>query len=87
MKGQRLQVFDIIDGPGKGGELRLGTFKAQNLAGPRANVVITDEPLPEAVHNELWPRLLGRDGRMYQGFTPTLGTAHRLDYPLGAGGR
>jgi hypothetical protein len=80
MKGQRLQVFDIVDGPGAGGELRLGTFRAQNLAGPRANVVISDEPLPEDVYNELWPRLLGRDGRMYMGFTPTLGTAHRLDY-------
>jgi hypothetical protein len=80
MKGQRLQVFDIVAGPGKGGELRLGTFKASNLAGPRANCVITDEPLPENVYNELWPRLLGRDGRMYQGFTPTLGTAHKVDY-------
>jgi len=80
MKGQRLQVFDIVRGPGAGGELRLGTFKAANLAGPRADVVITDEPLPEAVHNELWPRLLGRNGRMYQGGTPTLGTAARVDY-------
>ena len=80
MKGQRLQVFDIVRGPGAGGELRLGTFKASNLAGPRANVVITDEPLPEAVYNELWPRLLGRDGRMFQGFTPTLGTAAKVDY-------
>ncbi len=80
MKGQRLQVFDIVRGPGAGGELRLGTFKASNLAGPRADVVITDEPLPEAVHDELWPRLLGRNGRMYQAFTPTLGTAARVDY-------
>ena len=80
MKGQRLAVFDIVDGPGKGGELRCGTFDASNLAGPRADVVITDEPLPEGVHNELWPRLLGRNGRMYQTFTPTLGTSQKLDY-------
>ncbi len=49
--GQRLAVFDIIAGPGRGGELRCGTFRAENLAGPRAEVVITDEPLPEDVYN------------------------------------
>lgn len=80
MKGQRLQVFEIVSGPGKGGELRLGTFDAEGLAGPRADVVITDEPLPENVYNELWPRLFGRGGRLYQGFTPTMGTAANLDY-------
>lgn len=80
LKGQRLQVYDVIGGPGKGGQLRVGTFDAKNLAGPRADMVVTDEPLPEDVFNELWPRLLSRDGRMYQTFTPTLGTATRLDY-------
>lgn len=80
IKGQRLAVYDIVGGPGKGGELRLGTFDAENLAGPRADVVISDEPLPERVYNELWPRLLGRNGRMYMGFTPTLGTSTKLDY-------
>lgn len=80
MKGQRLAIFSIVDGPGKGGELRLGTFRARNLAGPRANVVVTDEPMPESVYAELWPRLLGRGGRMVQGFTPTLGTAHDVGY-------
>lgn len=80
LKGQRLQVFDIVSGPAKGGQLRLGTFDAKNLAGPRADMVVTDEPLPEDVYNELWPRLLGRDGRMYITFTPTIGTAHKIDY-------
>ena len=80
IKGQRLNVFDVVGGPGAGGELRCGTFDAENLAGPRADVVITDEPLPEKVHNELWPRLLGRNGRMYESFTPTLGTAHKVEY-------
>lgn len=80
IKGQRIAIFDIMGGPGKGGELWCGTFDAENSAGPRAEVVITDEPLPESVFNELWPRLLGRNGRMYQTFTPTLGTAHKLDY-------
>lgn len=80
VKGQRLAIFDIIGGPGAGGELRLGVFNAENLAGPRADVVITDEPLPENVYQELWPRLLGRNGRMYQTFTPTTGTAEKLDY-------
>jgi hypothetical protein len=80
LKGQRLAVYEVVSGPGAGGELRCGTFKAQNLAGPRADVVVTDEPLPQAVHNELWPRLLGRNGRMVQTFTPTLGTSTKLDY-------
>jgi len=80
VKGQRLAVYDVIGGPGAGGELRLGTFRARNLAGPRADVVITDEPLPADVHGELFSRLLGRNGRMYQSFTPTLGTSEDLDY-------
>jgi len=80
MKGQRMPVFSIVSGPGAGGELRLGTFRARNLAGPRADVVVTDEPLGRTVFGELWPRLLGRSGRMVQGFTPTLGTAHDVGY-------
>jgi hypothetical protein len=80
LKGQKLAVYDIVSGPAKGGEFRLGTFRAENLAGPRADVVVADEPLPENVYNELWPRLLGRDGRMYMGFTVTLGTAGRTRY-------
>jgi len=80
VRGQRLPEYDIIGGPGKGGKLILGIFMAKNLAGPRAEVIISDEPLPEGVHNELWPRLLGRGGRMYVSFTPTLGTAHNLEY-------
>ncbi|RME29389.1 MAG: hypothetical protein D6798_00155 [Deltaproteobacteria bacterium] len=80
LRGQRLAVYDVVRGPGAGGELRLGTFTAENLAGPRADVVISDEPLPEGVYNELWPRLFGRNGRMYIFYTPTLGTAHKLDY-------
>lgn len=80
IKGQRLAVFEVKGGLGKGGELRCGTFRADNLAGPRADVVLSDEPLPEDVHAELLPRLLGRNGRMYTTFTPTLGTAGDVDY-------
>mgnify|MGYP001611458583 CR=1 FL=1 len=80
IQGQRLTVYDVVGGPGVGGVLRCGTFDAENLAGPRADVVITDEPLPEKVHNELWPRLFGRNGRMYEAFTTTLGTAHKVEY-------
>lgn len=83
VKGQRLAVYDCTGNPGgpaKGSQLRLGTFDAQNLAGPRADMVVTDEPLPHDVYAELWPRLLGRDGRMYQTFTPTIGTYADLDY-------
>lgn len=80
VKGQRTRTFEIVDGPGKGGKLILAVFDAKNLAGPRAEVIISDEPLPQGVYNELWPRLLGRGGRLYMGFTVTLGTAHRLDW-------
>ncbi len=82
LKGQRLSVYDIVGGPGKGGKLWCGTFTAgaKNLAGPRATAIATDEPLPETIHNELMPRLLGRKGRMLQTFTVTLGTSHKLEY-------
>ncbi len=43
IKGQRLQVFEVVGGRGKGGELRCGTFRASNLAGPRADLVLSDE--------------------------------------------
>jgi hypothetical protein len=80
IKGQRVKKYDVTGGPGRGGRLILGTFKAKNLAGHRADVIITDEPAPEGVFAELWTRLFARDGRMYQTFTPTLGTAEDLTY-------
>lgn len=82
LRGQRLQVFDIVGGPGKGGQLRCGTFNAGagNLAGPRADLVVTDEPMPEKIYAELLPRLFGRGGRIMVGFTPTLGTADDVGY-------
>jgi hypothetical protein len=82
LKGQRLQVYDIVGGPGAGGELRCGTWSAgaQNLAGPRASYVLCDEPVKESIHNELWPRLFGRGGRMVQTFTVTMSTCDDLGY-------
>lgn len=80
VKGQRMMAFDIVGGKGAGGELRFGIFQARNLAGPRYDVIVSDEPLPQNVHSELWPRLLSRNGRMYVTFTPTLGTAGDIDY-------
>ena len=80
IKGQRMQVYTTAFGPCAGSVLRCGIFRAKNLAGPRADVVLSDEPLPEDVHNELFPRLMGRNGRMYVTFTPTLGTAGDIQY-------
>lgn len=82
LAGQRMPIYDVVDGPGKGSVLRMGTFSAgaQRLAGPRYHYVIADEPFPHQIFAELWPRLLGRNGQMRIGFTPTLGTAHKLDY-------
>tara|TARA_R110000751_G_scaffold38010_1_gene91569 strand:+ start:572 stop:1993 length:1422 start_codon:yes stop_codon:yes gene_type:complete len=80
VKGQRLAVYDIVSGPGKGGQLRLGTFRAANLAGPRADFVVADEPIPADVYDELWPRLLGRGGRMLMGFTTTIGTTNSVEW-------
>lgn len=82
LAGQRMPIYDVIDGPGKGSVLRMGTFSAgaQRLAGPRYHYVIADEPFPHQIFAELWPRLLGRNGQLRMGFTPTLGTAHKLEY-------
>lgn len=82
MQGQRTAIFDLERGPDgvRGGQLRLGIFNAENLAGPRAHAVFSDEPLPEKVYNELWARLNARAGRIYQVFTTTAGTAHKMDY-------
>jgi hypothetical protein len=41
---------------------------------------VTDEPLPQKAYDELWARLFGRNGRMYQTFTVTMTTAPKLDY-------
>jgi len=82
LAGQRMPIYDVIDGPGKGSVLRMGTFSAgaQRIAGPRYHYVIADEPFPQTIFAELWPRLLGRGGKLRIGFTPTLGTAHKLEY-------
>lgn len=82
LKGQKYAVYDIIDGPGKGGTVHMGTFSAgaRRLAGPRYHRIGTDEPMPTEIFGELWPRLLGRGGHMRIGFTPTLGTAHKLGH-------
>jgi hypothetical protein len=80
VKGQRLAVYEVISGPCAGSELRCGTFRASNLAGPRADIVAADEPLPADVQNELLPRLMARNGRMYVTFTPTIATSHKLDH-------
>jgi hypothetical protein len=80
VKGQRLAVYDIVGGPGAGNELRCGTFNAENLAGPRATWIGTDEPFPEPIHNELWPRLFGRNGRMDAFFTTTIATTGKIQY-------
>jgi hypothetical protein len=82
IKGQRLPIFDVVAGPGRGGQLRLGTFDAKTLAGPRAGLVVTDEPMPESVFTELVTRTIGRADRtrMLIGYTPTLGNCYGLEY-------
>ncbi|NBV62465.1 MAG: hypothetical protein EBR73_15650, partial [Rhodobacteraceae bacterium] len=69
-------------GPGRGGQLRLGTFDARLLAGPRAGLIVTDEPMPESVFTELLGRGVGRSDRirMLIGFTPTSGNCHGVEY-------
>lgn len=82
LAGQRLPVFDLVAGPGVGGKLRLGIFDSANLAGPRAGLVVADEPVPEPVFTELVTRTWGRADRtrMVIGYTPTRGTHHTLTY-------
>lgn len=82
LKGKKLQVYELVGGPGKGSTLRCGTYSAgaRRLAGPRADVVIGDEPPDHKIHGELWARLLGRGGRALYGFTATADTYEDVDY-------
>jgi hypothetical protein len=85
VRGQRLAIYDLKHGPGVGGQLRLGTFDAENLAGPRAGLVVTDEPLPRKVYDELVTRGFGRGkggagARIVVGYTPTISNCHDVDY-------
>lgn len=80
IKGQRTKIYDL-DVPGVGlVQLRCGTFKARNLAGPRSSLLLTNEPVPPPSWDELITRLLGRNGRAVMDFTPTMGTAHMMDH-------
>jgi hypothetical protein len=82
LRGKKLQVYDLVGGPHPGSTLRCGTFSAgaRRLAGPRADGIVTDEPPKAAVFDELWARLIGRQGRAVIGFTPTAGTCDDLKY-------
>lgn len=82
LKGKKLQVYELVGGPGKGSTLRCGTYSAgaRRLAGPRADLVIGDEPPGHKIHEELWARLLGRGGRALYGFTATSDTYTDVEY-------
>jgi len=75
LKGQRYAIFDVIDGPGKGGELCMATNEqgADVVQGWQVHHWGQDEPLSEQFYGELVPRLLRLDGTLRLGFTPRLG--------------
>lgn len=61
-------------GPGKGSVITLATFRqgAKRVAGSTVHFVLTDEPVPPELHQELLPRLLRYGGQMRINFTPVL---------------
>lgn len=82
LKGKKMAVYELVGGPAKGSTLRCGTYSAgaKRLAGPRADVVIGDEPPDHKIHEELWARILGRQGRALYGFSPTADTYEDVGY-------
>ena len=64
----------FVAGPGKGSVISLATFKQgpSRLKGPTVHFILTDEPPPPSVLEELMPRLLRLNGHLRINFTPTL---------------
>ncbi len=60
------------DGPAAGAEIHFATYRSgqRRIAGGTYDLVVCDEPPPEAVIGELMPRLLRLDGYLRIGFTP-----------------
>lgn len=82
IKGQETKIYDIVAGPGKGGQLRLATYSSgpKRIAGPRYHRIVTDEPMPQDIWSEVYARTLGRNGHIRIGFTPTMKTTTHLKY-------
>ena len=65
--------IEFVSGPGKGSLIKFVTYQqgAKRLAGATVHRGICDEPPPEEMIGELWPRLFRFGGSLRLGFTPT----------------
>jgi hypothetical protein len=85
LKGQRYAIYDVVDGPGKGGELCLATNEQgpDVIQGWQVHHWAQDEPLSEAFYGELTPRLFRLHGTLRLGFTPRIGAVGERGEKLG----
>lgn len=77
LKGLKQLTIQMVDGPGKGSELVVRSFKQgpKRIAGGTYHRFLLDEPPPEKVYGEVVPRLRRHGGHMRITFTPTLATS------------
>jgi len=82
LKGQKIAVYDVISGPGKGSQLIIATYAqgAKRISGMTIHRLLGDEPLTKHFFGEAVPRLLRFGGHMRIGLTPTLDTYAALDW-------
>jgi phage terminase large subunit-like protein len=84
LRGSKEMVITLIDGPGRGSQITLATYKqgAGRIAGGTFHRAYLDEPPPQNVFTEVRPRLNRHRGHMRISFTPTLESQSRapVDY-------
>lgn len=74
LRGLKYPAIPFVRGPGAGSVIRIRTYEQdpQSLSGSTVHAVYADEPVPQAIYDELWPRVLSQRGWFTVTFTPTL---------------
>ena len=74
LRGLKYPAIPFVRGPGAGSVIRIRTYEQdpQSLAGATVHAVYADEPVPQGIYDELWPRVLRQRGFFTITFTPTL---------------
>ena len=74
LRGQKYPSIPFVRGPGAGSVIRIRTYEQnpQTMAGSTVHAVYADEPVPQGIYDELWPRVLRQRGWFTITFTPTL---------------
>lgn len=73
LMGIKDPTINFVDGPGIGSSITIRTYRQppENQAGATLHGVWCDEPLPEHIYSELWPRILKNEGFFSVLFTAT----------------